>query len=280
MTKDTILITGSSGAIGKSLAELLSESYDIVTCDRSDCDLTDAIGFEHFVRGLTPVPGDFHLIHCAAHSGFREMDNHEDSEVIANNLKMHASVMDARHYFDRVFYFGSGAEFPNTEINQVSEMMNVVDGVPRTSYGFAKWFISKTLQRTDHETWLRPFGVFGPYEREKGFFKNNITRALKGEPLEVHSSATVDFISVYDIANVIDQIIRDDLVVDIINLVYKDKHTLYDLASMIRMAVPGCTEIENHEQPPRNYSAFSRQMDNFKLLGLQKSIERMVEELS
>tara|TARA_R110000787_G_scaffold39265_2_gene98575 strand:- start:482 stop:1327 length:846 start_codon:yes stop_codon:yes gene_type:complete len=276
---DTIIITGSTGFIGKSLIKLLHDSYNIIPCSREDCDLTKSEDFRQFVEQQNVKSKNLYLIHCAAHNSFKEQNNMDDPNIIANNIKIHAAVINCKSLFNHIFMFGSGSESSRSQSIAVPE--NIIIDPPREdNYGLSKWIISNSIFNEivygGKITWLRLFGCFGPLERKERFFKNNINRALQGLEIEVNSNSIVDFFSIYDVASVIEKCIKDNINPGIINMVYNKKRTLIDLANIIRMNILKCPGIHILKNSPTHYYGEYGCLENFNLLGLNESVKQMI----
>ena len=110
-----ILITGSSGFIGRNLKEKLPPKDQLFTPSHKQLDLLKENKVEKYINDNNIK----YIIHTAKVGGLRGRDN---KETFFKNLQMFFSITKAEKLVNRIIYFGSGAEFDkNRPLKNVCE---------------------------------------------------------------------------------------------------------------------------------------------------------------
>lgn len=207
---ETILITGANGYIAKSLAKSLSE-YNIVTRTRQELDIANSEEVDKFFANNNID----YVIHTATTGGKRLLP--DTQEVYDTDLAMFNNLAKHSDFYKRMFVFGSGAEFT----------------LQPPFYGEVKKEITKLASAYKNITVLRLYGCFGELEEPQRFFKNNLTKYLNRESMEVHSNIYMDFFYDKDVTKVIKMYLTSSDLPPVLDLVYSTKYTLGELAEII-----------------------------------------------
>ena len=160
--RKTILITGSTGFIGKNLAEFLEgkKEYDLLRPSHSQLELLDPEKVSEFVEGNSIDV----IVHCAAVGGTRKTAYDKGkTDVVAKNLRMFFNIARCLGKA-RMVHLGSGAEYGREHCKPRVKEEFFDAHVPEDAYGFSKYVCSKYIEKADNLVCLRPFGVFGRYE--------------------------------------------------------------------------------------------------------------------
>ena len=167
--KTSILLTGSTGFIGRNIHEQLRDTYLFHIPSHKDLDLTDLNSVNTY---FSSHPIDV-VIHCASLGGRRNSLYIPDS--VEKNLRMFFNIVRQKHFFKKMIYLGSGAEYDkNRQMSKVKESQ-FGDNIPQDQYGFYKYFCSRYAAYDPQIINLRLFGVFGKYEDyTTRFISNNI----------------------------------------------------------------------------------------------------------
>lgn len=128
-----ILITGASGTLGKTLTELFSEKYSVLSCDRNTLDITSRVQVSEIIQQFCP---DI-LIHTAA---FTNVEKAEESPVNAFTINVYGTLnlLESIQMSDCLFVYISSTgiyglakeKAPYTEFDAV---------VPTTQYHRSKY---------------------------------------------------------------------------------------------------------------------------------------------
>lgn len=203
----TILITGSSGFIGKNLVEYLSKKheYNVLAPAHSELELLDDNAVrEFFEKNNVDV-----VIHAANFGGSRKQTSYTD--VFEKNMNMFSNLTKNSSKFNNMIFLGSGAEYDRrNDIIKVKES-DFGKSIPEDDYGKSKFECSKLIEGTDNIINLRLFGVFGKYEDyEIRFISNIICRILFDLPVEINQNMHLDFIFVEDVCRIIEFFIENN----------------------------------------------------------------------
>ncbi|MBF0436867.1 MAG: NAD(P)-dependent oxidoreductase [Magnetococcales bacterium] len=186
MTIQRMLITGTSGFVGRNLKEYFQGRVPHLYCpNRATLNLLDS---DAVLACLAEQYFDV-VIHCGVTLG-----------SVEENLKMYFNLERGSERFGRMICIGSGAEY---------DMRNYLPGmkeeyfrscIPMDIYGFSKYVIANDIENRPRNIYnLRVFGIFGPYENYKRrFISNNICRVLCGLDLSVVRNMRFDFLWIAD----------------------------------------------------------------------------------
>lgn len=277
MAKQTILLTGSSGFIGRNIYELLSEKYIFYRPSHSELDLTDTHAVDTFFKSHEI---DI-VIHCASIGGKRNSIYITDS--VEKNLRMYFNLVHNTSHFIKMIHLGSGAEYDKSRpISSVSED-DFGKRIPGDQYGFYKYICSRQALLEEKIIVLRVFGIFGRYEDYTSrFISNNICRVLYDMSIQVNQNAFFDFIYVDDFVSLIDYFITHDQKKRILNIGVSKKIDLLTIAKKIKKITKSNRQIIIKKNGLQNEytcdnSRLIREVGKFRFTSLDKAIAELYE---
>ena len=194
----TILITGSSGYIGKNIVQSLRPQFTLLTPSHKELDLlSQSEVHQFFLRNDIDL-----VIHCANFGGTRK--TLETGGVIEKNTRMFFNLAENQDHYTRLINLGSGAEYnKNRNLQNVSET-EFGKNIPRDEYGFSKYIISKYIEKTENMYCLRLFGIFGKYEDyEFKFISNAIVKNLLHMPITIRQNVNFSWLYIDDFLEVL-----------------------------------------------------------------------------
>ena len=197
-----IFITGAQGFVGKNLCEQLKGRYNILAPSHSELELLN----EHkVVEYLKKFKIDT-VIHCANVGATRKTDNLP--QIVGNNIRMFLNLAKHEQYFNRMIFFGSGAEFDKRQpLVKIGENY-LANSLPESDYGFSKHLCSHFIKESKKIINLRIFGVYGRNDDyENRFVSNAVCRAVLGLPIVIFQDQTMSFIFVDDLVKVVEHFI-------------------------------------------------------------------------
>lgn len=203
MKKNRILISGSSGFIGRNLAEHFSANgQQVFPADLPGLDLSNEAAVKSVFDDFSPDV----VIHCANVGGTRgaAFNKAAANDAFARNLRMFFNLARCLKPGIRMIHMGSGAEYDKSRcLRKVSE--EGFDAcVPADDYGYAKYLISKYIEKTDNITCLRVFGLYGKYEDYTfKFISNAIVKNLLGLPIVISQNVRFDYLWIGDFCAIV-----------------------------------------------------------------------------
>jgi nucleoside-diphosphate-sugar epimerase len=218
-----ILVTGASGFIGKYLTTHLSNNHEVSSPSSRELDLTDTISVNEFFKD--------HQFDIVIHAAVRGRNNVQDfnSPVSNDIVNMFVNLVNNRSQYTTLINFGSGAEFGLDQNVYYCNEDDIVDIIPKESYGLGKNLIARTMRSMSNFYNLRIFSCFDPSEDGSRLitkFKQSIER---GDIFELDQDRYVDFVSLQDIAVVVDAVLNNQLLYNDVNVVYQDKMLVSDI---------------------------------------------------
>ena len=235
-----ILLTGSSGFIGRHLRESLELSHTVNAPSHAELDVTDANAVDAAVS-----KGRFDaVVHSAVQGG---------AAVLESTLRGFWNLARNASRMDRLIYFGSGAEFgKHRDLHKVGESQ-LGDEVPRDAYGLAKLLCTELARRSERILNLRLFGVFGLHEGYASkFISNTVAKALLGLPIVIRQDVLFDYLWVEDLVPVVSRFLEGDLEVPDVNVTPTHSISLSEIAEIV-LRETGRPEDFSVEAPGQNF---------------------------
>lgn len=193
-----LLITGSSGFIGRNLKEGLSRDYEVHAPGHAELDLLDGEAVDRFFdsREIDVV------IHCATRPGHRKI--RDTSDLLYCNTRMFLNLSRNIGRYGRMVLLTSGAVYDQRHYlpKMKEEYFDV--HVPEDDTGYSKYLCAKYAELCRGVVELRPFGVFGKYEDwQMRFVSNLICKALFGLPLTMRRNRRFDYLYIDDLVGIV-----------------------------------------------------------------------------
>lgn len=271
-----ILITGTSGFIGKNLKEKLSDSYKIYCPTRTEMDLLcEDMVADYLMEHRFDI-----VIHAANTNTTRKRDI-TAYDSLNNNLRMFFNLERCSNYYGKMYYFGSGAEYDMEHYIPYMNEEYFGTHIPKDPYGFSKYIMSKVSAQSPNIYDLRLFGVYGKYEEwERRFISNAICRALKGKEITIQKNVYFDYLWIDDLTNIMRWFMENEPQYKHYNVCRGSKIDLYSLACMVRECLNiDCRIIvkENGWKPEYtgNNERLLREIGEYQFAPFEESIKEL-----
>ncbi len=202
-----LLITGGGGFIARHLCERLGPDYDIQAPKRQELDLMDAQMVMEHIEG-----GDYDtVIHCATYDAAPAHSKKDPTRVLENNLRMFVNITRCDGHYEKMVYYGSGAEFSREHWMPKMGESFFDAHVPKDQYGLSKYVMTKYAQSADNVYNLRLFATFGKYEDWKVRIISSLIRdAVLDRPMSINQNRSYDFLDVADLCRITKWFIDND----------------------------------------------------------------------
>jgi len=245
MAEKKILITGTNGFVGKNLKEyFLSGARDVAVLSplRGELNLLDADAVRAYITSSEP---DL-VIHCATIGGARKTGYDAGAaDVVAGNLRMFMNLARCLGPGMRMISMGSGAEYDKRYgVPKITEE-SFDAHVPADDYGYAKYLISKYIEKAGNITCLRIFGLYGKYEDYTfKFISNAIVKNLLGLPIVINQNVVFDYLWIGDFCELVGRLSEKAPTYAHYNITPADPVDLVSLAEMVNSAGKNKSEVK------------------------------------
>lgn len=231
-----ILITGSSGFVGKHLVRVLSKDNEIVKFDlKNGQNIFDE---KLLSRKLKKVDVVIHLAaYISAMESWQKPEEYFKNNAIGTYRVIKSSI---ENNVKRMIFFSSAA----------------VKARPLTPYAISKIAAEKiclTYMNDINVTIIRPENIYGPGQKESyGYVIHNFINQASGDaPIKIYGDGlqTRDFIYVDDVVRVIGQLLQKSINTGTIISLGTGKSTkILDLAKLVKKVTRSKSKIEYKEK--------------------------------
>ncbi len=225
----SVLITGASGFIGKNLFYKLSEEYNVFAPSHKELDLLDTLEVENYLKN-----NDIDIVIHSAVQGTLGLSEECAKMVLKNNIRMFFNLSRCNELYEKMIYFGSGAEYGKSAY--IPKMKEEYFGktVPDDDYGLSKYVMAKVSENIENIYTLRVFGVFGPYENYNyRFISNVICKLLSNKEVVVHQNVNFDYLYIDDLCEITKWFINSKPIYNTYNVCTGNTIEIYSIAKMI-----------------------------------------------
>lgn len=275
--KKKVLITGSTGFIGKNLCQFFKDKYQLLTPSHKQLDLLDIGKVEKYLKKNKPDV----VIHVAFLGGARNFKAKES--LVYLNLKMFINLTNNDKFFKKMIFLGSGAEYDKSNSLKKVKEREFGQNIPQDEYGFSKFLCSKLIENNKKIINLRLFGVYGKYENYQiRFISNAICKMLFNLPITINQNVYFDYLYIDDLIRIIDYFIKHRVKHHFYNTGRGERIDLRTLAQTIlkisgkklpiKIKKPGL-----NKEYSCNIARLRAEIPNFQYTSLEKSIKELIE---
>lgn len=267
-----VLITGSNGYIGKSIFNSEIENVKFFHGNRQTIDLFNKESIKSFI-----IENKIDcIIHCAIEGGSRLKK--DDASTFYNNLYIFENIFSCKNLVDKVINFASGAEFDRAYNINFKDEEEIQTSVPKDYYGLSKNLIAKKALTSNNFYNLRIFGCFDENEMESRFIKTCVIKSKNNETININEDKVMDFFYLKDLITVIDYFIKNKPYSQDVNLSYKEKLRLSEIAKKIIKLKNSKSCLNIQKNNGLNYNGNFEKLNSLpiKLIGLEGGIERTI----
>lgn len=209
----TLLITGSSGFIGKNMAEYFREKYHVLKPTHKELDLLSQEDVDsYFKENQVNL-----VIHAANVGGNRTAQ--DGPGVVEKNLRMFVNISRNSEHYGKMIHLGSGAEYSREKMPPLVSETDFKKHIPHDYYGFSKYLISKYIEKSDNIYCLRLFGVFGSGEDYRyKFISNSVVKNLLEMPIKIMQNVYFDWLYMEDLLHITQYFLENDATHNIFNV--------------------------------------------------------------
>lgn len=234
--RQSVLLTGGSGFIGRNILPLLSAHYTVFAPDRNELDLSDDDCSSAY---LAAHRADF-LVHCAILDPVKACD--VGKGIYEDTVAMFSRLVSQP--FQKIVYIGSGAEFDKSRDIVLAREEDFDAVRPTDAYGMAKRTLNEWARASQNIFNLRIFGCYGPYEPERRFLRHAIECCFRGEPITIRRDCRFSYVNVQDLGYAILRLLAAEPKYHDYNLCGGRPFLLSELAEIVREQIGAKVPIQ------------------------------------
>lgn len=276
-----ILITGSSGFVGRNVVEYLKEkSYDILAPTSKELNCLD----ENAVKKYLSYHKLNLILHFAVYGD--GIDKTKDgSRILDYNLRIFLNFAKCSNLYDKMIYTGSGAEYDKRfPIVRVKEEDMKAGSVPTDQYGLMKYTVNRLIEKSDNIYNLRLFGIFGKYEYWKTKYISNLCcKSIMGLPLSLRQNCYFDYLWIEDFCRMLELFMKlDKPCYHSYNAVSGQRVDLLMLANLVnetadvKQKIFVCKDGYANEYTADN-SRILQEIPSMKFTAIEKSVQQLYQ---
>lgn len=229
--KKKILITGSTGFIGRNVKEYLEKNpvYRVYAPASRELDCIDEKAVQEY---LEENQFDY-VLHFASYGN--ESDEKKDAtKILEYNLRMFLNFRKCSRFYGKMYYCGSGAEYDKRyDIVNVKET-DIGRTIPTDQYGLMKYTVGQMIEAAENIYNFRLFGIFGKYEYYPSKFVSNICcKSLKRLPFSIRQNVYFDYLWVGDFCKMLEFFLSHKPKYHSYNMVAGDKISLREICDIV-----------------------------------------------
>jgi GDP-L-fucose synthase len=233
-----LMITGSTGFIGRNLLPMLQENYTVSAPSRLELNLIDTDAVRRYLGA-----GRFDaVIHLANPTGHNPQDKCE--EIFERSLRVFTSLENCCGFYDKMIYIGSGAEYgKHRDISNISED-NFGEELPRDAYGLSRYIMNQITDNRSNIVNLRLFACYGPNDPPHKLIPSIIKCIKEGGDIELNQDVWFDFLYVDDIFPVLVNFIEKPAANKAYNLCSGNRVLISEIADEVRKQMGSSKQIK------------------------------------
>ena len=275
-----ILITGGNGFIAKNLIEQLNSEYDITSPNSQELNLLNQERVFNFLK-----ENEFDvIIHTATYDAAPEHSIKDSTKVLENNLKMFFNIVRCEKYFDKMIYFGSGAEYNREDWVPKMKEDYFDEHIPTDQYGFSKYIMTKYALSNNKIYNLRLFSVFGRYEDWKVRIIPSICHDAilnNNNNIVINENKSYDFLHINDLVKIVKWFIENNPRETVYNICSGKSISFQEIAEKINNLSGKNLEIIKKSESDKGYSGDNslllNEMIDFKFKDFDESLKELYE---
>jgi GDP-L-fucose synthase len=275
--KQTILLTGGSGFIGRNIREsYLSEKYHIFAPSSKELNIADTVSVDAFFRqNKIDI-----VIHAAVKPGNRNVTDH--SNLFSTNTRMFFNLERHHEKFEKMIVLGSGAIYDMQNYRPKMKEEEWTNFIPVDEHGYCKYVCDKVIEHSSNIYDLRIFGIFGKYEDYAiRFISNAICKTLFDLPITIKQNRRFDYLYVNDLMPVLEWFIENDPKYHAYNITPDSSISLRELAAIVQKMSVEATLVVAQEGLGLEYSGDNSRLKNefkdLKLTPVRDAIQELYD---
>ena len=165
-----VLLTGGTGFVGKNILPILRKSFEVAAPSRQELNVLDEVAVKIYLQ-------EQHfdvVLHSANPNPVKNPADDGRVPMLEGSLRAFMNLYQQRHFYGKMLYIGSGAEYDNRQDVVLGKEEDAVRSIPQEDYGFAKYIANVLANQSNNVCNMRLFACYGPYDHESKFITHVI----------------------------------------------------------------------------------------------------------
>lgn len=229
MSKKKILVLGASGFTGSNICKnLQNKDYEVLAPSSSVLNVLNECELKSYLKQ--------HSVDCVVNC--LDVRGCPDN-YMELRLRLFANLIKYNDLYDKMIYFGSGAEYDRKlGIKNIKEI-DFGRRIPEDTYGLCLYLMSEMINSVPNVYNFRLFGIFGENEDwKRRFISNAICKSIYNLPITIRQNRCMDYLDIVDLCKIVEWAIENKPAYNNYNAVSGKRYELKELAEKIN-AVSG-----------------------------------------
>lgn len=255
-----VLLTGSSGFIGRNVKGDLNKVCNLYAPSRSELNLLCQEQVENYIK-----ENEINIIIHAANPNPVKNSLDTKEHFFEDSIRSFVNLQHAEKYYERMYTLGSGAEYDKSRDLVLIKENDEGKSIPYDEYGLAKYCINKMIEQSDKQCNLRIFACYGPTDHYSKFITHCINCCKKNEDITIRQNCYFDYMHVNDLAKILCYFINN-----------KPKYNAYNICTGRRITLVRIAEIVKELMKSDNRIVILKEGMNKEYTG---NNDRLIEEI-
>ena len=233
-----VLITGSTGFIGRNICPYLETVCELYTPKRSELNLLDEGAVRNYI-----IKNRIEVVVNLANPNPVKNKLDSSNTMFEDSIRIFLNLFRAQDCYEMMYSLGSGAEYDKSkDAVQVTEEEEQ-RSLPYDSYGLAKYTINQIIKSSTKQCNLRIFGCYGPTDHESKFITHAINCCKNNQDITIRQDCYFDYMHVSDLGRIIGYFINHEPKKRSYNVCTGTRILLSDIAKLVKKQMGSNSEI-------------------------------------
>ena len=273
-----VLVTGSTGFVGRNTRDYLETVCDLYAPSRAELNLLE----EDSVRDYIAKNRIEVVLNLANPNPVKNVLDKQNT-MFEDSMRIFLNLYRAQDCYEMMYTLGSGAEYDKSKDAVQGTEEEELRSLPYDSYGLTKYLANSLIAQSIKQCNLRIFGCYGPTDHESKFITHAIRCCLRNEDITIRQDCYFDYMHVYDLGKIMGFFIDHTPRYRSYNVCTGTRVRLSEIAGKVKTMMGSDSKIVllndgyNKEYTGSNQRLL-KEMGDYKFMSLEEGIRLQIEE--